>query len=125
MSACRRNACDTRPPCFAAGANALAEAPGAGGAAGESTKTGSSSVCPAACRISTQNAVCVGVPVHCCAAAAIGTGVLPGADVNVPLAARAWTVPVSGSSAPPRSAAVPCAVTVPSVVPAACDSDAE
>ena len=51
-------------------ANALAPVP----TAGESTKTGSSSVCPAACRIRTQNAVCVGVPVHCVAAAASGVG---------------------------------------------------
>ena len=68
--------------------------------------------------------MCVGVPVHCVAGG--GDRDLRGAgEVNVPLAARAWTVPVSGSSAPPRSAAVPCAVTVPSVVPAAWLSDAE
>ena len=97
-------------------ANALVLAPPCGGAA--STKTGSSSVWPAACRIRTQNALCVAVPVHTVAAAASGVGWLPGAEVYVPFAARAWTVPVSGSSAPPRSAAVPWAVTVPSVVPA-------
>ena len=33
-----------------------------------------SSVCPEACRIKTQNAVCAGVPVHCVAAAASGVG---------------------------------------------------
>ena len=63
------------------------------------------------------------VPVHCCEAAAIGTCVVP--ERYVPLAARTCTVPVSGSSAPPRSAAVPCAVTVPIVWPAGCVSDAE
>ena len=57
--------------------------------AGASTNTGSSSVWPAACRIRTQNAVCVAVPVHWVAAAASGVGWLPGADVNVPVAARA------------------------------------
>ena len=61
--------------------------------------------------------------VHCCEAAAIGTCVVP--ERYVPLAARTCTVPVSGSSAPPRSAAVPCAFTVPIVWPAGCVSDAE
>jgi hypothetical protein len=86
-------------------------------------KTGSSSVCPAAWRIRTQNAVCVAVPVHRVAASAIGTCVVP--ERYVPLADRTCTVPVSGSRAPPRSAAVPWAVTVPIVCPAGCVSAAE
>ena len=60
--------------------------------------------------------MCVAVPVHWVAAAAIGTCVVP--ERYVPLAARTCTVPVSGRRAPPRSAAVPCAVTVPIVWPA-------
>ena len=46
----------------------------AGGAVTLSTKTGSSSVWPAACRIRTQKAVCAAVPVHTVAAAASGVG---------------------------------------------------
>src|SRR5438552_1850080 len=79
-------------------------------------KIGTSSVCPAADRISTQKAECVAVPVQTVDAAASGICVPP--DRYVPAASRAWSVPESGSVAPPRSAAAVLASTVPIVWPA-------